>query len=101
MSVSVLASQIRLIEPLPAIAASDRGAAGAKVSFGVMQARGDAGPITVASATLSTGRTSKHRSTPNTTFGITCSVTSRGCGVSGAGKTIPYGSAGDALADTS
>ena len=62
MSRSLFASQIKLIDPPPAITASDRGAAGANVSTGVMQVRGDAGPITVASATLSTGRASKQRS---------------------------------------
>src|SRR5688572_1262720 len=101
MSRSLFASQIKLIDPLPAITASDRGAAGANVSTGVMQVRGDAGPITVASATLSTGRTSKQRSTPNTILGITCSVTSTGAGVTGAGSTIAYGFSGDAFADTS
>src|SRR5688572_13714831 len=104
MSGSVLASQIKLIEPGPAMPASDRGAAGANLSAGVMQVRGDAGPMIVASATLSTGRTSKQRSTPNSTFGITSSVLSTGCGVSGAGSVIAYGSAGlggDAFAETS
>src|SRR5688572_32779538 len=101
MSRSLFASQIKLIDPLPAITASDRGVAGANLSIGVMQVRGDAAPITVASATLSTGRTSKQRSTPKTTFGMTCSVTRTGAGVKGAGKTMAYGFSGDALDDTS
>src|SRR5688572_12179998 len=101
MSLSALASQIRLIEPAPAMAARFRGAAGANLSAGVMHVRGEAGPITSTSPTLSTGRTSKQRSTPNTTLGMAHSVAATGAGVTGAGITMAYGSAGDAFVDTS
>ena len=76
-----MASQIKLITPAPAIAASERGAAGANVSFGVTQVRGDAGPITTAPETRSTGRTSKQRSVSKVTPLITYSVPATGAGV--------------------
>src|SRR3990167_8936534 len=90
-------SQIRLITPAPPIAASHRGAAGGKVSTGVTQVVGEAGPWTTTPKTWSTGRTKKHRSMPNVTPVIGSDVATIGCGVSGAG-TVKAGGSSDGVA---
>ena len=62
---------MRLIAPGPATAESAFGAAGGKVSRGVMHVRADGSLSTIVLARVSTVRTTKHCSTPG--FALTCS----------------------------